>query len=86
MTTQFTEDQVGERIEQMRRRPQRFRDDHITMAHGAGGKASRALVEGLVVPPLANPALEQLSDAGALTVNGTRLAMTTDAYVVRPLR
>ena len=86
MTTQFTEDQVGERIEQMRRRPQRFRDDHITMAHGAGGKASRALVEGLVVPPLSNPALEQLSDAGALTVNGTRLAMTTDAYVVRPLR
>ena len=81
-----TEDQVGERIEQMRRRPQKFRDERITMAHGAGGKASRALVEGLVVPLLSNPALEQLSDAGLLTVNGTRLAMTTDAYVVRPLR
>ena len=47
----------------MRRRPQRFRDERITMAHGAGGKASRALVEGLIVPLLANPALEQLSDA-----------------------
>ncbi len=81
-----TEDQVGERIEQMRRRPQKFRDERITMAHGAGGKASRALVEGLVVPLLTNPALEQLSDAGLLTVNGTRLAMTTDAYVVRPIR
>jgi len=33
------------------------------MAHGAGGKASRALVEGLIVPLLANPALEALSDA-----------------------
>jgi len=81
-----TEHQVGVRIEQMRRRPQRFRDERVTMAHGAGGKASRALVEGLVVPLLANPALEQLSDAGLLTVGTTRLALTTDAYVVRPIR
>ena len=81
-----TEDQVGERIEQMRRRPQRFRDERVTMAHGAGGKASRALVEGLIVPLLANPALEQLSDAGLLTIGTARLALTTDAYVVRPIR
>jgi len=86
MTTNFSEDQVGERIEAMRRRPQRFRDERITMAHGAGGKASRALVEGLVVPLLANPALEQLSDAGLLSVGGARLALTTDAFVVRPIR
>ncbi len=86
MTTNFSEDQVGERIEAMRRRPQRFRDERVTMAHGAGGKASRALVEGLVVPLLANPALEQLSDAGLFTVGATGLAMTTDAFVVRPIR
>ena len=86
MTTNFSEDQVGERIEAMRRRPQRFRDERVTMAHGAGGKASRALVEGLVVPLLANPALEQLSDAGLLTIGGSRFAMTTDAFVVRPIR
>jgi len=81
-----TEDMVGERIEQMRRRPQRFRDERVTMAHGAGGKASRALVEGLVVPLLANPALDQLCDAGLLSVGGSRLALTTDAFVVRPIR
>jgi len=86
VTKQFTEDEVGERIEAMRRRPQRFRDERVTMAHGAGGKASRALVEGLVVPLLANPALEQLSDAGLLTVGTARLAMSTDAFVVRPIR
>jgi hydrogenase expression/formation protein HypE len=86
VTTNFSEDQVGERIEAMRRRPQRFRDERVTMAHGAGGKASRALVEGLVVPLLANPALEQLSDAGLLTMGGSRFAMTTDAFVVRPIR
>jgi hydrogenase expression/formation protein HypE len=86
MTRQLTEDLVGERIEAMRRRPQRFRDERITMAHGAGGKASRALVEGLVVPLLANPALELLSDAGLVTVGGARLAVSTDAFVVRPIR
>jgi hydrogenase expression/formation protein HypE len=86
VTTNFSEDQVGERIEAMRRRPQRFRDERVTMAHGAGGKASRALVEGLVVPLLANPALEQLSDSGLLSVGTSRLALTTDAFVVRPIR
>jgi hydrogenase expression/formation protein HypE len=64
----------------------KFRDARITMAHGAGGKASRALVEGLIVPLLANPVLEQLSDAALLTVGGSRLAFTTDAFVVRPIR
>jgi len=84
VTRQASENEVGERIEAMRRRPQRFRDERITMAHGAGGKASRALVEGLIVPLLTNPALEQLTDAGLVTVAGARLALTTDAYVVRP--
>ena len=86
MTRQFTEDEVSARIEAMRRRTPRLRDERITMAHGAGGKATRALVEGLVVPLLDNPALAQLSDAALLTVGGLRLAMTTDAFVVTPLQ
>lgn len=86
MSGHLTEQEVGARIEEMRRRPQHFRDERITMAHGAGGKASRSLVEGLIVPLLANPALEQLSDAGLFAVGTSRLAMTTDAYVVRPIR
>jgi hydrogenase expression/formation protein HypE len=86
VTSSLTEHQVGERIEAMRRRPSRFRDERVTMAHGAGGKASRALVEGLIVPQLSNPALDRLTDAGLLTVAGARLALTTDAFVVRPIR
>jgi hydrogenase expression/formation protein HypE len=82
----FTESEVGRRIEEMRRRAPRFRDEHVTMAHGAGGKASRALVEGLILPALDNPALAALSDAAALSVNGMRLAVTTDSFVVSPLR
>lgn len=85
MPRHFTEDEVIDRIETMRRRRPRFTEDHVTMAHGAGGKASRQLVEGLVVPALDNPALAALGDAALLTVEGHRLAMTTDAFVVHPL-
>jgi hydrogenase expression/formation protein HypE len=59
--------------------------DVITLAHGAGGKASRRLVEDLFLDELRNPLLETLSDAALVSANGTRLALTTDAYVVRPL-
>ncbi len=86
MPRQITEEEVGERIEAMRRRRPRFIDERITMAHGAGGKASRALVEGVIVPLLENDALAQLSDAAVLKVAGARLALTTDAFVVRPIR
>jgi hydrogenase expression/formation protein HypE len=55
------------------------------MAHGAGGKATRSLVEGLLVPAFGSPALAALGDAGLVSVDGGRLAFTTDSFVVRPL-
>jgi hydrogenase expression/formation protein HypE len=64
----------------------KFRDDHITMAHGAGGKATSSLVEGLFLPALASPALDALGDAGMVAVDGLELALTTDSFVVSPLR
>ena len=67
-----------------RRRP-RLRDELVTLAHGSGGKASRALVEGLFLEELSNPLLEPLGDAALLELNGSRLAFTTDSYVVHPL-
>ena len=60
--------------------------DVITLADGAGGKASRRLVEGLFLEQFRNPMLEPLGDAAIVGVNGTRFAFTTDSYVVRPLR
>ena len=61
-------------------------DAVVTLADGAGGKASRRLVEELFLPELHNPMLDPLGDAALVSVNGTRLAFTTDSYVVRPLR
>ena len=63
----------------------RLREELVTLAHGAGGKATRALVEGLFVPELRNPLLAPLGDAALLEAGGARLALTTDSYVVRPL-
>ncbi len=64
----------------------RFRDPQIEMAHGAGGRASRRLVEGLFAPLLFPGLDEPLSDAAYLEVAGTPIAFTTDSFVVKPLR
>ena len=56
------------------------------MAHGAGGKASRRLVEGLFAPLLLNGAERKLTDAARLQIDGTPIAFTTDSFVVHPLR
>jgi hydrogenase expression/formation protein HypE len=63
----------------------RFRDPQVEMAHGAGGKASRRLIDGLFAPILFG-APAPLGDAAHVNVNGTCVAMTTDSFVVRPLR
>ena len=64
----------------------RFREPQIEMAHGAGGKASRSLIEGLFVPLLCGASSGPLGDAAVVSLDGTRLAITTDSFVVKPLR
>ena len=64
----------------------RFADAQIEMAHGAGGKASRRLVEGLFAPLLFGARGDPLGDAAHVQIDGARLAITTDSFVVRPLR
>jgi hydrogenase expression/formation protein HypE len=88
-TTSRREQRVLEIIETARSKTPRFRDQQVTLAHGAGGKATRTLIEGLFVPALAPPeggSLTALADAGIIAADGTRLAMTTDSFVVKPLR
>ncbi|HMJ32651.1 MAG TPA: hydrogenase expression/formation protein HypE [Baekduia sp.] len=73
-------------IETQRSKRPKFRDERITMAHGAGGKATGSLVEGLLVPAFSSPALDALADAGMVRVGGADLALTTDSFVVKPIR
>jgi hydrogenase expression/formation protein HypE len=74
-----SEERALELIERVRAKPARFRDSQITMAHGAGGKATATLIEGLLAPAFG---LDELADAA--TVDG--LALTTDSFVVKPIR
>src|SRR4051812_25509748 len=80
-----SEEQVLERIERARRRRPRVREERITLAHGAGGKATHTLIEAVFVEAFRNPVLEALEDGAALEVDGARLAFTTDSFVVSPL-
>jgi len=68
-------------IETARGKRPRFKDDQVTMSHGAGGKATQSLIEGLLGPAFG---MESFADAEA--VPGTDLAVTTDSFVVKPLR
>ncbi len=63
-----------------------FRDERIELVHGAGGKASRRLIDGLIAPQLMNGRAAVLGDAAIVALRQARVAITTDAFVVRPLR
>jgi hydrogenase expression/formation protein HypE len=79
------EQQVLKRIERARQRAPKIRESRITLAHGAGGRATHSLIEGLFVEAFRNPTLEALDDAAVLSLGTGRLAFTTDSYVVSPL-
>jgi hydrogenase expression/formation protein HypE len=80
------EESVLDRIEAVRAKPLRFRDERITLSHGAGGKATRALIEGLLVPAFGSAALRELGDAATISTRGSELAITSDSFVVKPIR
>ncbi|MFP4634595.1 MAG: hydrogenase expression/formation protein HypE [Nitriliruptoraceae bacterium] len=81
-------DTVDQRIAAVRARRPRLRDEHVTLAHGAGGKASRALVDAVFLDAFDDPALAPLGDAAVLDppADGERLAVSTDSFVVQPRR
>jgi len=63
----------------------RVADDRIVLAHGGGGRLTHQLIEKIFMPAFSNDMLEQRHDGAVLAVNGSRLAFTTDSFVVRPL-
>jgi hydrogenase expression/formation protein HypE len=59
--------------------------DTILLGHGSGGKLSAALIREVFLPVFQSPVLARLDDQAIVNVNGQRLAMTTDSFVVKPL-
>ena len=60
-------------------------DAKILLDHGSGGVASRDLIEKIFLPRLDNPVLAQFEDSAVVVAGSTRLAFTTDGYVVDPI-
>jgi hydrogenase expression/formation protein HypE len=67
-------------------RTSKFRDTHISLAHGNGGRMMRDLIDELFVPALANAQLDVSADAVSLPIPADReLVVTTDGFTVKPL-
>ena len=66
-------------------------DDRVSLKHGAGGRAMRALVERVCLPGLGGglPAgaigLDAMDDGAAIPVGDRWLVVTTDSHVVHPI-
>jgi hydrogenase expression/formation protein HypE len=69
----------------MRANMGRFSAERILLAHGSGGELSRELVSSVFAGKFDNPVLRPLDDSAVISVEGIRLAFTTDSYVVTPL-
>ncbi len=59
--------------------------DRIVLGHGSGGRLSAELLNDVFLPLFSNPILDRLDDQAIVSVGGTRIAMTTDSFVVQPL-
>ncbi|HVZ15613.1 MAG TPA: hydrogenase expression/formation protein HypE [Terriglobales bacterium] len=59
--------------------------EHIVLGHGSGGKLSAQLLENVFLPAFRNPLLDKLDDQAVLEIGGSRLAFTTDSFVVTPI-
>lgn len=59
--------------------------DRVLLGHGSGGKLSADLLQKFFLPAFENPILSCLDDQAIVNVNGSRLAFTTDSFVVKPL-
>ena len=57
----------------------------IVLGHGSGGKLTAQLIDTVFLPAFSNPLLNKLDDQAVLQVNGSRLAFTTDSFVVTPI-
>jgi len=59
--------------------------ERIVLGHGSGGRLSAELLRDVFLPVFSNPLLDRMDDQAIFSVGESRLAMTTDSFVVKPL-
>ena len=58
---------------------------NVLLAHGGGGRLSHQIIQEMFVSQFHNEFLDQSHDGAIIPVNGSRLAFTTDSYVINPI-
>ena len=59
--------------------------DKIVLGHGSGGRLSAELLRDVFLPLFSNPVLDRMDDQAIFSIGGSRIAFTTDSFVVKPL-
>jgi hydrogenase expression/formation protein HypE len=62
-----------------------FEHKQIVLGHGSGGKLTADLIDKIFLPAFRNPILDKLDDQAVLTIGDSRIAFTTDSFVVTPI-
>jgi hydrogenase expression/formation protein HypE len=57
----------------------------ILLGHGSGGRLTADLFHRIFLPTFDNPILSKANDQAQFEIGNTRLAFTTDSFVVKPL-
>ncbi len=60
-------------------------EEKVLLDHGSGGKVSHSMFSDLILPLFENPELSKQDDGATLDIEGTKLAFSTDSYVVDPI-
>ena len=58
---------------------------NVLLAHGGGGKLTHQLIQKMFLSQFGNEFLAPLHDGAIVNVNGSRLAFSTDSYVINPI-
>jgi hydrogenase expression/formation protein HypE len=58
--------------------------ERVVLGHGSGGKLSASLIKEVFLPILGGDELSRLGDAAVVDLGGTRVAFSTDSFVVTP--
>ena len=72
-------------LTRLRARKLDIRSGLVDLSHGAGGRASAQLIDGIFREAFANPYLAQGNDQAIFDVPAGRMAISTDGYVIWPL-
>lgn len=62
-----------------------MRNKKVLLAHGSGGKLTGELIKKYFVDNFNNQVLNQMTDSAILNIERSRIAFTTDSYVVDPI-